>query len=246
VFVAVGIGLAVGGAGVTVAVAEGVGVAVSVGVRVGDAVAVRVDVNVGVRLGVNVGVRVAEAVDVRVAVGVRVALEVKVSVGGMKVPVGVALRVNVIVGVKVRVGVGVEVGVKVGVAERVGVAEITDVTVAVTDETGVADVMVGVGDADVGVPVPVGVDALVTAGEAVGDTDTSAVGLVPGVSVEDGTRVGDSVLEMGAVGGSLKQATPRNASEKTGPTSRQLEPELDGARPPPGARPCALTMCWIL
>ena len=148
----------------------------------------------------------------------------------MNVPVGVALRVRVIVGVLVLVGVevavdvGVEVGVFVAVAEKRAVIVAVGVWVAVAERPAVGD---AIPDVAVGVWLP--------DGEAVGEADASAVGLADaGVRVEDGNCVGDSVLVIGAVGGSLKHATGEIAIQRSGVRSVHLEKKPRRARLPVG------------
>ena len=107
---------------VDVRVNVGVFVGVRVGVGVFVAVFVGVRVDVGVLVDVLVGVFVGVRVGVDVFVGVRLGVSVKVEVGGMKVPVGVALLVKVIVGVLVLVGVKVAVAVAAAVGDEIGEA----------------------------------------------------------------------------------------------------------------------------
>jgi len=78
----VGVGVAVGGRGLRVAVGLGEGVSVGggVGVEVGIAVGVRVGEGVGVKVGVSVGVRVGVAVKVGVGLGLGVGVTVGVGV----------------------------------------------------------------------------------------------------------------------------------------------------------------------
>lgn len=101
--------------------------------------------------------------------------------------------------------------------------------VLVAEDTEVAPA-VGVPGVRVGVTVPdAGGEVAVMKGEVVGDTDASAVGLAArGVDVEDGACVGASVLVVGAVTGSLKQAMLGSAMKR----SEQTNPNR--TRPPVG------------
>ena len=102
----------------------------------GVGVAGRVDVRVGVRVCLVVAVRLrfggegCRALDVRGAVGVGVHV-------GVRVAVGVAVLVPVVVGVRVAVGIEVRVGVGVAVRRAVGVPVRVGVHVGVGGDVGV-------------------------------------------------------------------------------------------------------------